>query len=146
MEGKCRRHPCFRSLSKSKIATLLPTRLLLSRLASSRPRLLLLLPSVIQTCSKIPRHHPASPPTGDHGGLTGVSVPTSFALPASVVFINSVWFLSLVLSLTCALMATLLQQCARRYFQIGQQKHAPSTMSPPSDSDGVCDGVREAQN
>ncbi|KAI0298037.1 hypothetical protein B0F90DRAFT_1587316, partial [Multifurca ochricompacta] len=29
---------------------------------------------------------------------------------ASVVFINSVWYLSLVLSLTCALMATLLQR------------------------------------
>ncbi|KAH8978271.1 hypothetical protein EDB92DRAFT_2119373 [Lactarius akahatsu] len=33
-----------------------------------------------------------------------------FVPPASVVFINSVWFLCLVLSLTCALMATLLQQ------------------------------------
>ena len=44
---------------------------------------------------------------------------------ASVVFINSVWFLSLVLSLTCALMATLLQQWARRYLQMIRQNHPP---------------------
>ena len=54
-----------------------------------------------------------------------MSVPYSFVLPASVVFINSVWFLSLVLSLTCALMAILLQQWARRYLQIVQRKYAP---------------------
>jgi hypothetical protein len=50
---------------------------------------------------------------------------TPFSPSASVVFINSVWFLSLVLSLTCALMATLLQQWARRYLQIVQQSHPP---------------------
>ncbi|KAI9439610.1 hypothetical protein H4582DRAFT_1812874, partial [Lactarius indigo] len=44
---------------------------------------------------------------------------------ASVVFVNSVWFLSLVLSLTCALIATLLQQWARRYLQMIQRNHAP---------------------
>ncbi|KAI9441112.1 hypothetical protein BJY52DRAFT_1128919, partial [Lactarius psammicola] len=48
-----------------------------------------------------------------------------FSPPASVVFINSVWFLSLVLSLTCALIATLLQLWARRYRQIIQRNHAP---------------------
>ena len=63
--------------------------------------------------------------TGDHGGFSDVSISNSFVLPASVVFINSVWFLSLVLSLTCALMATLLQQWARRYLQIVQRKYAP---------------------
>ncbi|KAI9434960.1 hypothetical protein H4582DRAFT_1762250, partial [Lactarius indigo] len=36
-----------------------------------------------------------------------------------------VWFLSLVLSLTCALIATLLQQWARRYLQMIQRNHAP---------------------
>ena len=50
---------------------------------------------------------------------------TTFSPSASVVFINSVWFLSLVLSLTCALMATLMQQWARRYLQIIQRNHAP---------------------
>ncbi|KAH9054988.1 hypothetical protein EDB87DRAFT_1814176, partial [Lactarius vividus] len=44
---------------------------------------------------------------------------------APVVFVNSVWFLSLVLSLTCALIATLLQQWARRYLQMIQRNHAP---------------------
>ncbi|KAH9173654.1 hypothetical protein EDB89DRAFT_2068447 [Lactarius sanguifluus] len=38
---------------------------------------------------------------------------------------TAVWFLSLVLSLTCALMATLLQQWARRYLHIIQRKYAP---------------------
>jgi hypothetical protein len=50
---------------------------------------------------------------------------TPFSPSASVVFVNSVWFLSLVLSLTCALMATLLQQWARRYLQIVKRNHAP---------------------
>jgi hypothetical protein len=53
------------------------------------------------------------------------SIQSPFSPPTSVVFINSVWFLSLMLSLTCALMATLLQQWARRYLQIVQRKYAP---------------------
>ncbi|KAH9053000.1 hypothetical protein EDB83DRAFT_1189560 [Lactarius deliciosus] len=53
------------------------------------------------------------------------SLQISYVPPTSVVFINSVWFLSLVLSLTCAFMATLLQQWARRYIQIVQRKYAP---------------------
>ncbi|KAH9026492.1 hypothetical protein EDB85DRAFT_1893361 [Lactarius pseudohatsudake] len=66
--------------------------------------------------------------TSTTGGTTSAaspSVQTSFTPAASVVFINSVWFLSLVLSLTCALMATLLQQWARRYLQMVQRNHAP---------------------
>ncbi len=54
-----------------------------------------------------------------------LSTQSSFSPSASVVFVNSVWFLSLVLSLTCALIATLLQQWARRYLQIIQRNHAP---------------------
>ncbi|KAH9054997.1 hypothetical protein EDB87DRAFT_1567780, partial [Lactarius vividus] len=50
---------------------------------------------------------------------------SSFAPSFWAVFINSVWFLSLVLSLTCALIATLLQQWARRYLQMVQRNHAP---------------------
>ncbi|KAI9449808.1 hypothetical protein BJY52DRAFT_223148 [Lactarius psammicola] len=53
------------------------------------------------------------------------STQSSFSPSAPVVFVNSVWFLSLVLSLTCALIATLLQQWARRYLQIIQRNHAP---------------------
>ncbi|KAH8991213.1 hypothetical protein EDB92DRAFT_1798428, partial [Lactarius akahatsu] len=52
-------------------------------------------------------------------------VPPKFSPPALAVFVNSVWFLSLVLSLTCALIATLLQQWARGYRQIIQRNHAP---------------------
>ncbi|KAI9439622.1 hypothetical protein H4582DRAFT_1767720, partial [Lactarius indigo] len=50
---------------------------------------------------------------------------SSFSPSASVVFVNSVWFLSLVLSLTCALIATLLQQWARRYLQMIKRNHPP---------------------
>ncbi|KAI9442054.1 hypothetical protein BJY52DRAFT_1177936, partial [Lactarius psammicola] len=55
----------------------------------------------------------------------GPPVQSSFVPPTSVVFINTVWFLSLVLSLMCALMATLLQQWAHRYLQIVRRKYAP---------------------
>ena len=40
--------------------------------------------------------------------------------------LNGLWFLSLVISLTCALMATLLQQWARRYLEV-----AYPPLSPP---------------
>ncbi|KAH9173702.1 hypothetical protein EDB89DRAFT_1849698, partial [Lactarius sanguifluus] len=58
-------------------------------------------------------------------GTSPAASPSTFNPPASVVFVNSVWFLSLVLSLTCALIATLLQQWARRYLQMIQRNHAP---------------------
>ena len=55
--------------------------------------------------------HPASPPP--------------FSPPNSAVWVNALWFLSLVISLTCALLATLLQQWARRYLKITQSRYAP---------------------
>ncbi|KAN0130524.1 hypothetical protein V8E53_011610, partial [Lactarius tabidus] len=54
-----------------------------------------------------------------------LSMQSPFSPSTSVVFVNSVWFLSLVLSLTGALMATLLQQWARRYLQIVRRNHPP---------------------
>ncbi|KAH9972303.1 hypothetical protein BGW80DRAFT_1140012, partial [Lactifluus volemus] len=40
--------------------------------------------------------------------------------------VNSLWFLSLTISLTCAMLATLLQQWARRYLRITQPaRHNP---------------------
>ncbi|KAH9971417.1 hypothetical protein BGW80DRAFT_1460671 [Lactifluus volemus] len=57
--------------------------------------------------------------------------PPPFSPPTSAVLVNSLWFLSLVISLTCALLTTLLQQWARRYVRITQpprsrlQKRAP---------------------
>jgi hypothetical protein len=39
--------------------------------------------------------------------------------------VNSLWFMSLVISLTCALLATLLQQWARRYLKVTQTRYNP---------------------
>jgi hypothetical protein len=39
--------------------------------------------------------------------------------------VNTLWFLSLVISLTCALLATLLQQWARRYLKVAHTRHRP---------------------
>ncbi|KAI0259657.1 hypothetical protein BC834DRAFT_782659, partial [Gloeopeniophorella convolvens] len=41
------------------------------------------------------------------------------------IWVNVLWFLSLVISLTCALLATLLQQWARRYLRLTRPAHAP---------------------
>ncbi|KAI9439625.1 hypothetical protein H4582DRAFT_1812567, partial [Lactarius indigo] len=58
-------------------------------------------------------------------GNSSTSIPSSYIPPGSVVFINSVWFLSLVLSLMSALLATFLQQWARRYLHAVRQSHPP---------------------
>ena len=53
------------------------------------------------------------------------SLPTSpppFSSPTYAVWVNSLWFLSLVISITCALLATLLQQWARRYLKVTQTR------------------------
>jgi hypothetical protein len=49
----------------------------------------------------------------------------SFTAPTSAVWVNGLWFLSLVISLTCALMATLLQQWARRYLEVAYPQYSP---------------------
>lgn len=58
---------------------------------------------------------------------SNITVPdrAPFQPTASAVRVNVLWFLSLVLSLTCALSATLLQQWARRYLQLAQRRGAP---------------------
>jgi hypothetical protein len=48
-----------------------------------------------------------------------------FKTPASIVRVNVFWFLSLILSLSCALLATLMQQWARRYLEYAQHHSAP---------------------
>ena len=53
------------------------------------------------------------------------SLPTSpppFSPPTFAVWVNSLWFLSLAISITCALLATLLQQWARRYLKVTQTR------------------------
>ncbi len=53
------------------------------------------------------------------------SSPPTFSPPNYAVWVNSLWFLSLVISLTCALLATLLQQWARRYLRVTQPRYSP---------------------
>ncbi|KAI0293699.1 hypothetical protein B0F90DRAFT_1636837, partial [Multifurca ochricompacta] len=50
---------------------------------------------------------------------------TSFSPPNWAVWVNSLWFLSLAISITCALLATFLQQWARRYTKITQPRYGP---------------------
>jgi hypothetical protein len=50
--------------------------------------------------------------------------PPPFSPPNYAVWVNALWFLSLVISLTCALLATLLQQWARRYLKITQPRYS----------------------
>ena len=45
---------------------------------------------------------------------------STFSPPKYAIWVNTLWCLSLVISLTCALLATLLQQWARRYIRITQ--------------------------
>ena len=55
------------------------------------------------------------------------SLPTSpppFIPPNYAVWVNGLWFLSLVISITCALLATLLQQWARRYLKVTQPRYS----------------------
>ena len=51
--------------------------------------------------------------------------PLPFSPPVFTVWVNALWFLSLVISLTCALLATLLQQWARRYLRATQSRYSP---------------------
>ncbi|KAI9447794.1 hypothetical protein H4582DRAFT_25640 [Lactarius indigo] len=59
--------------------------------------------------------------------FAGVAAQNSqpFKPTASAVRVNVMWFLSLVLSLTCALSATLMQQWARRYQELARRRGAP---------------------
>ncbi len=51
--------------------------------------------------------------------------PPPFSPPNYAVWVNALWFMSLVISLTCALLATLLQQWARRYLKVTQSRYSP---------------------
>ena len=50
--------------------------------------------------------------------------PPSFSPPNYAVWVNALWFLSLAISLTCALFATFLQQWARRYLKVTQSRYS----------------------
>jgi len=49
----------------------------------------------------------------------------SFTAPTWAVWVNGLWFLSLVISITCAVLATLLQQWARRYLRVAYPRYSP---------------------
>ena len=77
----------------------------------------LLLAQISQQLAALSRGNTISIPSG---------LPSStFSPSASAVRVNTLWFLSLVLSLTCALLATLMQQWVRRYLQVTQRWYAP---------------------
>ncbi|KAN0137270.1 hypothetical protein V8E53_004715 [Lactarius tabidus] len=59
--------------------------------------------------------------------LTSVAAQASqpFQPATSAVRVNALWTLSLILSLICALSATLVQQCARRYLRLTQRRGTP---------------------
>jgi hypothetical protein len=48
-----------------------------------------------------------------------------FVPPTSAVWVNGLWFSSLVIGLTCGLLATLLQQWARRYERVAYPRYTP---------------------
>jgi hypothetical protein len=52
------------------------------------------------------------------------SSPPQFSPPTSAIWVNTLWFLSLVTSISCALLATLLQQWARRYLKVTQPHYS----------------------
>ncbi|KAN0137365.1 hypothetical protein V8E53_004810 [Lactarius tabidus] len=56
--------------------------------------------------------------------LLTTSIPPAFSPPNYAVWVNSLWSLSLAISLTCGLQATLLQQWARRYIKITQPPYS----------------------
>ena len=57
---------------------------------------------------------------------SSLSNPTEpYTPPRSGVWVNGLWFLSLVISLTCALLATLVQQWARRYLRVAYPRYSP---------------------
>jgi hypothetical protein len=50
-----------------------------------------------------------------------IAVPPPFSPPRYAIWVNSLWFLSLVISFTCALLAMFLRQWAYRYTRLTQQ-------------------------
>ena len=58
-------------------------------------------------------------------GVPVVVENTPFEVPASIIRANVLWFLSLIISLSCALLATLMQQWARRYLEYAQHRGRP---------------------
>ena len=68
----------------------------------------------------------ADPNASSPSNPSTVASPPAFSPPTYALWVNSLWFLSLVISLTCAMLATSLHQWARRYLRDTQ----PTRCSP----------------
>ena len=66
----------------------------------------------------------ASPNNSQIGAM---APPNNFQPTNSTISVNILWFISLILSLVCALAATLVQQWARDYEQAVEHRPAPHT-------------------
>ena len=64
-------------------------------------------------------------PSGPNISSSLPSSPPPFSPPNYAIWVNALWFLSLVISLTCALLATFLQQWARRYLKVTHSRYSP---------------------
>jgi Family of unknown function (DUF6535) len=62
----------------------------------------------------------ADPKVSSSSISSTIATPPTFSPPKYAIWVNSLWFLALVINLTCALLATFLQQWARRYVRITQ--------------------------
>ncbi|KAF8208506.1 hypothetical protein K438DRAFT_1483320, partial [Mycena galopus ATCC 62051] len=60
-----------------------------------------------------------------NGTLFPIPPPPTFTPPMSSLVCNGLWFISLGLSLTCALVATLLQQWAREFLHRADMRSSP---------------------
>jgi hypothetical protein len=63
--------------------------------------------------------------TAANGSNFQIPEPTHFTPPTSSLICNTLWFISLGLSLTCALIATLLEQWARDFLHRADMRSAP---------------------
>ncbi|KAN0118362.1 hypothetical protein V8E52_005338, partial [Russula decolorans] len=84
---------------------------------SSSDTVILLLSQISQQLAALSSGSSISIPSGLPG--------QDFQPSTSAVRVNILWFISLVLSLTCALLATLMQQWVRQYLQTSQRWYAP---------------------
>ncbi|KAH9074298.1 hypothetical protein EDB83DRAFT_1953023 [Lactarius deliciosus] len=60
-----------------------------------------------------------------NGTYVGPQDYPTFSPSTSIVCVNAMWILSLIVSITCALLATLMQQWARQYVQLPQLRTTP---------------------
>ena len=126
MEGRRRRDSpiCKRSRFCALLSTQEPQTGLFSAVVATL--LQVSIPS-LQASSQAPIYLLLSNGNGSQVTITPslINPATSFTPSTSAVWINLLWFLSLVISLTCALLATLLQQWTRRYLRLTHPRCSP---------------------